>query len=163
MRRLIVMRHGEAEINDAISDHDRPLTPYGMIQADIVAQKLLHIGHLPQLGLVSSARRTRETQSQLARVLAVAEWQTTNNLYLADVRSLVRELAQVPATIHSVIVVGHNPGLSDILLALADQALRLDTAEAALLSIEADDWDEAMAQEGQWSLLRHLSATPEHA
>lgn len=159
MLRLIVMRHGEAEINDAISDQDRPLTQRGSKQAAIVARKLLHWGWQPQLGLVSSARRTLETQVSLARIMPVGEWRASGNLYLADVRLLMRELAASPASVDTLILVGHNPGLSDIVLALTDQPLRLDTGEAALLHVEAEAWDEAIAKQGLWSLVSHVSAT----
>lgn len=153
MRRLIVMRHGEAESAKGASDHARPLTPRGRRAASTIGRKLAQLSWSPDLGIVSDAVRTIETQTEVASILPTVTWRFETRLYLASALTTLRELAHTEQQATTLMVIGHNPGLSDLVGALCDQVIRLDTAEAALLTVDSGSWQEAFAMKGCWELL----------
>ncbi len=108
-------------------------------------------GVRPALVLCSPARRARETLELVAPALPdVAAW-IEPELYGADAGELLVRLRGLPATVSSVLVVGHNPGLHDLAVMLAgsgDDALlaglreRMSTGALATLVSPAGEWGE---------------------
>jgi phosphohistidine phosphatase len=119
-RRLVVMRHAKAE-PFAATDHDRRLTDRGRQDASDVGRHLREAGLLPDLAVVSTAVRTRETWSEVERAsgadcpVSFAEALFTGS---ADVvLDAVRGVAEAAAC---VLVVGHNPTAADLCHLLDD-------------------------------------------
>src|ERR1051326_7079718 len=70
VKRLTLMRHADARWQDAgLSDLERPLNRRGTAAAETMARRLLELALVPQLLLVSPARRTQQTGEILAQVL----------------------------------------------------------------------------------------------
>jgi phosphohistidine phosphatase len=116
MPTLFVLRHAKSSWNNSsMADHERPLAPRGHRAAEALAT---HIGALdpsPALVLCSTARRARETIELLRlRLPATTEVLVEDDLYGAPAALIVARLRQVPEAIPSVLVVGHNPGLEDL-------------------------------------------------
>lgn len=116
MPTLFVLRHAKSSWNNtSMADHDRPLAPRGQRAAEAVAD---HIGALdppPALVLCSTARRAQETIEALQpRLPATTEVLVEDDLYGAPAALVVARLRQVPEAVPSVLVVGHNPGLEDL-------------------------------------------------
>jgi phosphohistidine phosphatase len=119
MRQLLLLRHAKSSWEDAnLSDHDRPLDPEGQSAAQAVRQGLVRLGLRPQLVLVSSARRTRETLELLEPLAGPPRIHRSSDLYLASPRQILEKLVEVPADTTSVLVIGHNPGLHDLAMTL---------------------------------------------
>ncbi|HQT64544.1 MAG TPA: histidine phosphatase family protein [Acidocella sp.] len=126
MHQLFLLRHAKAARPSAeISDHDRPLTQEGLRATAKLGQFMRKAGLAPDVVLVSSALRTQETLEALE---AAQVWDERPNidtipgLYMAtpmQIRDFVREL---PETVRSAMVIGHNPGLHDAALGLASAA-----------------------------------------
>lgn len=120
MDRLILMRHGKAEPHAASGgDFERALAPRGRNDSALMGKVLARAGLSPDLALVSSARRTRETWEAAAPAFPRARSELRRDLYHAEaqeVLSAIREEAPDGAT---VMVVGHNPGLHELALRLA--------------------------------------------
>jgi phosphohistidine phosphatase len=119
MDRLILFRHGKAE-RDSVSgvDFDRPLAPRGRRDAAAVAEILAGLGLVPRLVLVSPAARTRQTWEAAEPFFPNAEARYEPGLYNAEaggVRQVVERHAQSRG---AVMVIGHNPGLQDLAVAL---------------------------------------------
>jgi phosphohistidine phosphatase len=126
MHQLILLRHAKAAAKLAGStDHERPLTASGRRGATVVGQAMRKAGLSPDVVLVSSALRTQQTLQALEAVGVWDEWpniDTLPALYMAapnQIRDLLRDL---PETVRSALVIGHNPGLHELALALADPA-----------------------------------------
>jgi len=123
MRRLILMRHAKAEPRAGGSDDfDRPLTKRGRRDAAVVAGALAQNGLIPDLALVSTARRATETWIAAREVFSGAKAELAPELYEAapaDIRAAVRGVGDKADT---VIVVGHNPGLQEIAVQLMLEA-----------------------------------------
>lgn len=122
MERLILMRHGKAERHAANGgDFERPLAESGRADAVMMGKLLAGLAYAPDLLLVSSARRTRETADQVAPNFAKARIEHLRDLYHADPEEVVRAIEEHGDGAGTVMVVGHNPGLHELALRLAVQ------------------------------------------
>lgn len=101
----------------------------------------------------SDATRVRGTIQALLKGLQHAPAvQYANLLYLANVPALRRVLTPRAANLRTLMIVGHNPGLSEFVRYLSGDDVMLDTATAAYLTYQGDTWDEAMSAQGLWTL-----------
>ncbi len=123
MHQLLLLRHAKAAREaPGQPDRDRPLAPRGARDAAALGQTMRRLGLTPDLVLVSPALRTRQT------LAALEPWDDTpliepmDPLYLADAATLAALLAEVPETVRSLLLIGHNPGLHDLARRLAATA-----------------------------------------
>lgn len=121
MHQLLLLRHAKSSWDDSAQpDRDRPLNKRGRRSAVAMRQAMREFGLLPDLVLVSPAKRTLET------MYALEPWDDTplvepqDDLYLANETSLLRTLQGVAETVRTVLLIGHNPGMHDLALLLAD-------------------------------------------
>lgn len=131
---LILMRHGKAMRDDeAPSDRERALTPRGQRDAASAGQHLAEAGLKPARILVSGARRTRETYEALAESLT-APAELLDVLYMASAKTIWNAAAACGSG--AVMVIGHNPGVHELALALLEQSHdRSAAADAIRLSM----------------------------
>ncbi|WP_399882493.1 SixA phosphatase family protein [Streptomyces sp. BBFR51] len=124
LRRLVVLRHAKSARPEGVADHDRPLAPRGLRDAPAAGHALAEADWLPDLALVSTAVRARQTWE-----LASAQWGTPppvrfdTRLYGAGAPGLLEVVREAPAEAGTLLLVGHNPGLEELVLALAGDAL----------------------------------------
>ena len=147
---LYLLRHAKSSWDDpALSDHKRPLAPRGRRAAARIAAHLDREGIRPALILCSSSRRTRQTLELVAAALPDVPAKVEADLYGAGEASLLRRAHRLPDSADSVMLVGHNPGLQDLALALAGggdaQALarlraKMPTAALATLAAPLTRW-----------------------
>jgi phosphohistidine phosphatase len=150
-RRLILLRHAKSDWNDEhLGDFDRALTDRGRRDAPAVGRFLHGAGYRIDYVISSPARRAWETALAVCEESRIpdANIQWRSDLYLASLDDLLDVLAQVQAEARNVLLVGHNPGLEDLLTHLVDRAqLRqhshdgklMPTAAAAVLDMP-EDW-----------------------
>ena len=154
MLRLIIMRHGEAASAIGFDDKKRHLTDRGHAQSRAAGEQIRSVGWQPDAAFVSSATRTRETYADLQTVLGDGiTTQFIDRFYLGTARDVVAELAE--ATEKTILIVGHNPGWSDMASELVGERIGLSPADAALVSSSESDWPSALHLAGTWSL-EHL-------
>jgi phosphohistidine phosphatase len=124
MRQLLLLRHAKSSWDDpSLADHARPLNPRGRRAAHLMAQAIRELGLSPDVVLVSSARRTLQTLEQLRPVLEAGTLvEPMDALYLASWPSLLALVRDAPETARSVMIIGHNPGLHDLAMALVGAA-----------------------------------------
>ena len=119
MDRLILMRHGKAEAESASGDDfDRKLAARGVVESAGMAAQLADMGFLPDVVLVSTASRTRETWAAVEPSFPKARAAFEPELYHCDSHGLRREAERVGAEVGTVMVVGHNPGLQELTVQL---------------------------------------------
>lgn len=110
LRELMLLRHAKsARQDESIEDLDRPLSGKGKKQALKLGQWILDKNLMPDLILVSPAVRTQQTLKRICKECAV-NVVTLDELYLADVPTLEKILANTPVA-NRIMVIGHNPGL----------------------------------------------------
>lgn len=119
MRQLLLLRHAKSSWDDAsLSDHARPLNARGRRAAALMADRLRELELVPDVVLVSSARRTLQTLEALQPIEGAPIVEVMDALYLAPWTALLEQLNRLPETARSALVVAHNPGLHDLALAL---------------------------------------------
>jgi phosphohistidine phosphatase len=132
MRQLLLLRHAKSSWDDASSpDRDRPLNPRGRRSAAAMRQAMRDLGLIPDLVLVSTARRTQETLEVLEPWDDAPLIEPMDSLYLANPTQLMAALHGVAETVRSVLLIGHNPGLHDLAISLAGPRVMASGAEAA--------------------------------
>lgn len=131
MKRIVLLRHGQAEAYRE-DDFSRRLTPQGRVQATRSARALGALELRQALICASPAARTRETAEILLQTLErpADDLLTDRKLYLAEAATLRAFLAAQRSHERDLILVGHNPGLSEL------AGYSLETAQFALLPDE---------------------------
>jgi phosphohistidine phosphatase len=138
MKRLTLMRHADARWKgSSVSDLERPLNRRGTTDAETMARRLAGRGLVPQLVLASPARRTQQTAEILAREFASAAPRVVldESLYLATAAELLKMVKGTGPRITHLLVVAHNPGVSELVDLLLPQEPPAELAAAALCSI----------------------------
>ncbi|MDO8149534.1 MULTISPECIES: histidine phosphatase family protein [unclassified Isoptericola] len=115
-RRLVLLRHAKAEPgSDPVPDADRPLALRGRKQAGRVGSALTAAHLVPDLALVSSALRTRQTWELAAAHLPSRESITVDvrdELYAASVKDVLELVRGAADDVTTVLVVGHEPTMA---------------------------------------------------
>jgi phosphohistidine phosphatase len=145
VKRLLLLRHAKAVPADgSIADAARPLAPRGERDAQVMGDRLRARGPRPDLILTSPATRTLRTAQLVAaaneyRRDAIA---VDARLYLASPREILAAVATVTRDVGTLLVVGHNPGLSELALQLAPEIDDEDLPTCGLVALEepGDDW-----------------------
>jgi phosphohistidine phosphatase len=120
MRSLILLRHGKAvREHEAPNDRARSLTDRGRREATEAGTQIAAARLAPELALISSAARTRETAACALAILGAVESRLEDGLYMATPEQVFAAFAAT--TQGAVLIVGHNPGLSDLVAMLIDQ------------------------------------------
>ena len=119
MDRLILFRHGKAEPESASGDDfDRRLARRGSEESGETAAKLADLGLLPDVALVSTAARTRETWAAAEPHFPKARVSFDPDLYHADSEAVRYTAAKAGSMVGTVMVIGHNPGLQELTVRL---------------------------------------------
>jgi len=117
MHRLILMRHAKTE-RAAVSglDRDRALTPRGLDDAILMGRILAEKGLRPDLALVSSAVRTRQTWDAVHEALGDVEVRIEPLLYDASTHTIRRLVEDAEEQAGCLLVMAHNPGVHTLAL-----------------------------------------------
>ena len=120
MHRLHLLRHAKARRDDAGEDRERRLSRGGRDDARIIGETLPAALGAVDLVLCSSALRTRETaELALAGLAPRPRILFEDGLYLSGPAALLKRLMTLDEADRAVLVVGHNPGLHELAIALA--------------------------------------------
>ena len=131
MHTLHLLRHAKSSWDDAsLADHERPLSPRGVRDAKRLGQHLGTLTAAPDLVLCSSAVRTQQTLGLIAASLGEADVWIEDDLYGASLDDLLERLHRLPEATGSALVIGHNPGLQDLVLYLSAAGPLLDAVSA---------------------------------
>jgi phosphohistidine phosphatase len=160
MKTLSIIRHAKAVSPDEYpNDFDRPLTKRGQKDAAYLGQLLATLQPAVDWLISSPAVRTRETTELLAKALPYTkpvQWE--ENAYLAEAEQCLALLKNAPPEAQHVAIVGHNPGLTDLVAGLVAGAathlnFNLPTAAIAHLELEIFWWNQIRWGCGQLTLL----------
>ena len=123
MRQLLLLRHAKSSWDDPkLPDHARPLNARGRQAAVAMRRAIRDLSLLPDVVLVSSARRTLQTLEALGPWDETPLIEPMDALYLATAPGMLAVLNGVAETARSVLLIGHNPGLHELALLLAGAA-----------------------------------------
>jgi phosphohistidine phosphatase len=123
VRRLIIMRHAKADRSSASGgDFDRPLSDRGRADALLVGRALQAAGLIPDLALVSSALRTRQTWEELSKAFPDTRLALNSTLYNAEEPQLRRAVADEDDACEVLLLIAHNPGVHTLAARLLNEA-----------------------------------------
>ncbi|WP_395311944.1 histidine phosphatase family protein [Mycobacterium sp. AMU20-3851] len=119
MRTLVLLRHAKSDYPGGVADHDRPLAARGVREAGLAGDWLR--AELPAIDAVlcSTATRTRQT---LERTGIGAPVSFVDRIYDATPGIVLAEINAVADDVQTLLVIGHEPVMSGLALALADDS-----------------------------------------
>jgi phosphohistidine phosphatase len=145
MKILTLVRHAKSSWEDSkISDRERPLNKRGEHDAPMMGKRVVAAGIRPSLILSSPAVRAWATAKILAQEIGYPRefLQRENSLYLASLDNILDVLIAQDAEFNSVMIVGHNPGLTTFANYLSPGLTdNLPTAGVVSVGFEKDDWN----------------------
>lgn len=142
-RTLILLRHSKAAWPEAVPDVDRPLAPRGRGEAPLAGRWLRD--NAPEINLVlrSPAVRVAQTWELVAGELGYAPAsEEVFRLYAASPATLLDVVRGLPDAADCVLILGHNPDLSELAMLLTGEAVELKTSSIALMEA-VGAWTEA--------------------
>lgn len=151
MKKLTVVRHAKSswKMND-LDDFERPLNARGLQSAPLMADSILTEIGLPEIVLCSTAKRTSETFQ-----LFTEKWGETPkcdfipSLYLAELHTILKIISDIPQNFSSAMLIGHNPGLTDLINYLGNNRLdNLPTCGVMQLEF-GTEWSNITAHSGK--------------
>jgi phosphohistidine phosphatase len=160
MKTLTLLRHAKSSWDDPVArDFDRPLNAKGQRAAVTVGRHLrseaMRFDHVVASPAVRIVETVEQVEQGYGGALAPA-WD--RRIYLASAASLLDVVHELPAGAESALLIGHNPGLEDLILMLipdrAGDALRdsveekFPTAALAVMTFDIDDWHAVRADGG---------------
>ena len=140
MKKLLLIRHAKAEKETSVKDIERPLKYIGIQDAAFMAGKLKDDSRIPQIIVSSPAVRTKTTAEIFADHLLLPDPELNKAIYEASQQTLLRVINQLPAQYNFIALVGHNPGISQILYYLTGEVKEVHTSAIAEIDFEAKDW-----------------------
>ena len=146
-RHLTLFRHAKSSWdNPSLEDHERTLSARGKRDAPKMGARLLAREACPSAILSSTAVRALATARQIAEALAypLDELRTDRRLYLAGTQQILQLIMEQRDEWAELLVVGHNPGLTDLANRLLPE-LRLDnlpTAGCVAMEFQARRWSD---------------------
>ncbi len=122
-RRLLVVRHAKSAWPPGVPDRDRPLGPRGLRDAPLMGRRIRELVGSVDVVMVSPTQRTQQTwallNAELGHTGQIRTEQRIYDAWGAHMLDLVRDL---PDDARTVLILGHEPGVSELVLGLAGAA-----------------------------------------
>ncbi len=144
---LLILRHGKSDWSGDEDDFNRPLKDRGKRAAQRMGVWLATHDMIPDTIISSPAERALTTAEKCCKAMGQGSGNIVpeQKIYLADTVDLIDVLQQIPDSASRVMLVGHNPGLEDLLVSLTngdakteDDGKLLPTATLALLELDTN-------------------------
>lgn len=159
---LYVLRHAKSDWSDgSLKDFDRPLNDRGRKAAKVIGKELRKRKIVPDLVLASPAVRANQTLKRVEDA-ASASFEVTEDerIYMAEPQSLIELIRAAPDDAKRLMIVGHNPGLQQLVLSLTkpgelrdEAAEKFPTAALAKINFEAESWRDVAPGDGTLEIL----------
>lgn len=142
MKTLLILRHAKSSWdNTHLADHDRPLKKRGRRDASRIGRLLDDEELIPDLIISSSAKRAMTTAKAAARDSGYSgDLLVTRHFYHADPESYFDVLRDISDEFSRVLIVGHNPGMEELLEEITGSYERMPTAALAHVVVSIDSW-----------------------
>ena len=145
MKTLTLVRHAKSSWKDGkLSDRERPLNKRGKHDAPMMGKRIVAAGIRPSLIVCSPAVRAWTTAKALAREMSypLEFLQREDSLYLASLNNLLDVLVAQDAEFNSLLLIGHNPGLTTFANYLSPGLTHnVPTAGVVSVTFDQDDWN----------------------
>lgn len=157
MKTLLLLRHAKSSWeNHSRADFDRPLNDRGRRDAPRMGELLNSLDLVPDRIITSAARRAATTAERVAESSRFdGDIIRTDELYLADPETYINLARQTDDSIATLMMVGHNPGIEELVEMLGGRDEGMPTAALACIRLSIDSWreispDETYTLENVW-------------
>ena len=145
MKILTIVRHAKSSWNHpGLSDRQRPLNSRGERDAPVMGKRIVDHGIRPSLIITSPATRAWRTARIIAAEIGYPTefLQREDSLYLAPLDDLLDAVVAQDVSFNSLMVVGHNPGLTEFAnFLIPGLTNNLPTAGVVSVQVDRDDWN----------------------
>jgi len=150
MKTLLLLRHAKSSWKDAgLQDFDRPLNERGKKAAEMMGRFIKNKQVAPDLLLSSPAIRARETIEIVIETAKLkSELRYDERIYEASPLRLLEVVSQIEEERKIVVLVGHNPGMEELLKLLTDCVEHMATGTLAKIDFKATGWDDVLNEKG---------------
>jgi phosphohistidine phosphatase len=148
MKTLLILRHAKSGAKDTdIDDHERPLNKRGKREASKMGRLVRDEHLMPEMIVSSSAKRCRKTSDRFIESSGYrGETRFSSDLYEANAERLRQFLSAVTAGVDRLLLVGHNPGLEELLENLTGNYTPLSTGALAHVELPIEAWHDITAE-----------------
>jgi phosphohistidine phosphatase len=142
MKTLLLLRHAKSSWDSpALRDFERPLNERGLKAAPLMGSFLQKRKLRPDLVLSSPAERARQTAALVIEAArAKAPLRFDERIYDATAARLSEVVSQIEDTVETVLLIGHNPGMEELIAQLTGEARRMPTAALARVTLDIEKW-----------------------
>ena len=165
-RELLILRHAKSDWPEGVADFNRPLKKRGKKAALRMGEWLLEQQLCPDWIVSSPAQRASETAEKLCKGMQLKKSRVLHfddRIYESGLEALKQVLADCPVFPRRLLLIGHNPGLEELLMDLVEgvetgpDGKLLATATLARLQMP-DDWSNLESHCGQLLSLTRAAA-----
>ncbi len=142
MKKLIIIRHCKSSWSDlTLNDFDRPLNNRGIQDGNLMSKELLKKIDNVDLLISSSSKRTRLTADFFIESIKINKINFMDDLYHSSSENIINILKKINNAHESIMVIGHNPGLTDLVNKLTSINLyNLPTCGVAIVNLNINSW-----------------------
>lgn len=160
MKHLLILRHAKSSWTDPeLSDFDRPLNKRGRRVAPLMGNWIAKQNLQPEIVFCSLAARAQGT---LQLVSETTNWDPqvihTADLYLAPAHTYIEYLTQLPEHINSALVIGHNPGIEELVYGQCGEFHPMPTCALAVIEFNIHSWKTLLSSSVTGRLEHHILA-----
>ena len=151
MKTLLLLRHAKSSWKDTkVKDFDRPLNQRGLKAAPAIGRLMRKRKLEPKLVLSSPAERARRTTQLVIDAAGMkTELRYDERIYEATGARLFEIVTQIEDDADMALLVGHNPGLEELLEKLTGEARRLPTAALVCVELDIEKWNKLRVDGGR--------------
>jgi phosphohistidine phosphatase len=142
MKTLLILRHAKSSWKfPDLTDHDRPLNRRGKRDAPRMGRTLKERKLVPDLVISSTATRAMDTASAVAKNSGYKGKRIKfESLYAAEPAAYLAVLREVADNYHRVLIVGHNPGVEELIEMLTGEIHIIPTCTLAQIEFDIEKW-----------------------
>jgi phosphohistidine phosphatase len=150
MKTLFLLRHAKSSWKDStLQDFDRPLNGRGRKAGELVGAFIRKQNLTPDLVLSSPAVRARETIEIVLKAAKLqVELRYDQRIYDAGPLRLLEVISQIDEQKSAVLIVGHNPGIGELLEVLTGRLERINTGTLVKIHLATTKWSKALERKG---------------
>ena len=143
MKKLIIIRHCKSSWSDlSLNDFDRPLNNRGVQDGNLMSKELSKKIDNVDLLISSSSKRTMLTADFFIESIKINKISFIDDLYHSSSENIINKLKKISNTHESIMLIGHNPGLTDLVNKLTSINLyNLPTCGVAIVNLNIKNWD----------------------
>lgn len=149
MKTIYLLRHAKSSWDDPdLADFDRPLNSRGLKAARFIGALMFERGIKPERIVSSPAKRAKQTAVLVREIAELPKLEIDDRIYEASSLTLFNLVSEFADDTRSVLIVGHNPGMEELIRLLTGEPHSIPTAALSRLTLNIDRWSDLALDSG---------------